>query len=226
MHHWVFLTGLKPQKNDMIDNLKTIKPLLNFSKEGDFYMLYVFKRKKDQPEAERDNHQSVRTIKTYCVDSVEYLEKRYHEIKKLCEMFKARAYIHVQKQNHKDVSLNMLSALAERIRDGVSNQKGLFESVVGQIKTNEKRFIIDIDNVSIDTFTHDPIQIKMREYINELQVEAGREQDMVFIKTKSGFHIITQPFNVKKFNVRYPKIDIQRKNPTLLYYPNSLDDEL
>jgi hypothetical protein len=189
-------------------------------------MLYVFKRKKDQPEGERDNHQSVRTIKTYCVDSVEYLEKRYDEIKKLCEMFKARAYIHVQKQNHKDVSLNMLSALAERIRDGVSNQKGLFESVVGQIKTNEKRFIIDIDNVSIDTFTHDPRQIKMREYINELQVEAGREQDMVFIKTKSGFHIITQPFNVKKFSVRFPNIDIQKKNPTLLYYPNSLDDGL
>lgn len=210
----------------MIDNLKTIKPLLNFSEEGDFYMLYVFKRKKDQPEGERDNHQSVRTIKTYCVDSVKYLEKRYDEIKKLCEMFKARAYIHVQKQNHKDVSLNMLSALAERIRDGVSNQKGLFESVVGQIKTNEKRFIIDIDNVSIDTFTHDPRQIKMREYINELQVEAGREQDMVFIKTKSGFHIITQPFNVKKFSVRFPNIDIQKKNPTLLYLPNSLDDGL
>ena len=210
----------------MIDNLKTIKPLLNFSEEGDFYMLYVFKRKKDQPEGERDNHQSVRTIKTYCVDSIEYLEKRYDEIKKLCEMFKARAYIHVQKQNHKDVSLNMLSALAERIRDGVSNQKGLFESVVGQIKTNEKRFIIDIDNVSIDTFTHDTRQIKMREYINELQVEAGREQDMVFIKTKSGFHIITQPFNVKKFSVRFPNIDIQKKNPTLLYYPNSLDDGL
>jgi hypothetical protein len=92
-----------------------IKPLLNFENEGDFYMLYVFKRKKDQPEGERDNHQSVRTIKTYCVDSVEYLEKRYDEIKQLCEMFKARAYIHVQKQNHKDVSLEMMVSLAERM---------------------------------------------------------------------------------------------------------------
>jgi hypothetical protein len=64
----------------MINNIDLIKPLLNFEKEGDFYMLYVFKRKKDQPEEERDNHQSVRTIKSYCVDSVEYLEKRYDEI--------------------------------------------------------------------------------------------------------------------------------------------------
>jgi hypothetical protein len=203
----------------MIDNIKIIKTLLNFEKEGDFYMLYVFKRKKDQPEGERDNHQSVRTIKTYCVDSVEYLEKRYDEIKQLCEIFNARAYIHVQKQNHSDVSLDMMVSLAERIKNGVKNQKGLFDSVVGQIKTNEKRWVIDVDNVSIDGFSHDKYYISMREYINELQLEAGKEQGMTFIKTKSGFHIITQPFNVMKFKEKYPDVDIQKKNPTVLYIP-------
>jgi hypothetical protein len=203
----------------MIDNIKIIKTLLNFEKEGDFYMLYVFKRKKDQPEGERDNHQSVRTIKTYCVDSVEYLEKRYDEIKQLCEIFNARAYIHVQKQNHSDVSLDMMVSLAERIKNGVKNQKGLFDSVVGQIKTNEKRWVIDIDNVSIDSFNHDSYYISMREYINELQLDAGKEQGMTFIKTKSGFHIITQPFNVMKFKEKYPDVDIQKKNPTVLYIP-------
>ena len=205
-----------------IDNLSTIKRLLNFENEGDFYMLYVFKRKKDQPEGERDNHQSVRTIKTYCVDSVEYLEKRYEEIKQLCEMFKARAYIHVQKQNHKDVSLNMMVALAQRIQDGNLKQKGLFDSVVGQLKTHEKRWIIDIDNVSTDSFAHEEYYTSMREYINELQEEAGKDKNMDFVKTKSGFHIITQPFNVMKFKEKYPDIDIQKKNPTLLYYPESL----
>ena len=48
----------------MIDNLEHIKPLLNFESVGDFYMLYVFKRKKDQ-STDKANHQSVRTIKTY-----------------------------------------------------------------------------------------------------------------------------------------------------------------
>jgi len=206
----------------MIDNFQSIKPLLNFEKPGEFYMLYVFKRKKDQPEGERDNHQSVRTIKTYCVNSVEYLEKRYDEIKQLCEMFKARAYIHVQKQNHKDVSLNMMVALAQRIQDGNHKQKGLFDSVVGQLKTHEKRWIIDIDNVSTDRFAHAEYYTSMREYINELQEEAGKDKSMAFVKTKSGFHIITQPFNVMKFKEKYPDIDIQKKNPTLLYYPESL----
>ncbi len=208
-----------------IDNINTIKRLLNFENEGDFYMLYVFKRKKDQPEGERDNHQSVRTIKTYCVDSVEYLEKRYDEIKQLCEMFKARAYIHVQKQNHKDVSLNMMVALAQRIQDGNLKQQHLFDSVVGQLKTHEKRWIIDIDDVSTDSFAHDQYYTSMREYINELQEEAGKDKSMTFVKTKSGFHIITQPFNVMKFKERYPDVDVQKKNPTLLYLPNCLMNE-
>jgi hypothetical protein len=121
------------------------------------------------------------------------------------------------------VSLEMMMSLAQKIKDGQHVQKNLFDSVVGQLKTNEKRWIIDVDNISIDGFNHSPSQIEMREFINELQKEAGREPHMTFIKTKSGFHIITQPFNVMKFKERYPQIDIQKKNPTLLFYPSSLD---
>lgn len=199
----------------MIDNLEVIKPLLNFSEKGDFYMLYVFKRKKDQPEGERDNHQSVRTIKTYCIDSVEHLERRYDEIKQLCEMFKARAYIHVQKQNHSDVSLDMLALLAERIKNGVKNQKGLFDSVVGQIKTHEKRWIIDVDT-------------KDKKFLRDITMDlmeiqpVGDKVEKV-IPTKNGFHLITCKFNVLEFKEKYPDVDIQKKNPTLLYLPSSLD---
>jgi hypothetical protein len=59
----------------------------------------------------------------------------------------------------------------------------------------------------------------MRGYITELQLEANKTLGMTFIKTKSGFHIVTQPFNVMKFKERYPDVDIQKKNPTLLFVP-------
>ena len=215
----------------MIDNIELIKPLLNFTEKGDFYMLYVFKRKKDQPEGERDNHQSVRTIKTYCIDSLEHLERRYDEVKQLCEMFKARAYIHVQKQNHKDVSLNMLALLAERIRDGVSNQKGLFDSVVGQIKTIEKRWIIDVD----DSHEPSPLMMAYIEYkcdpitkvkFDDLGMPIGHEvgpKIEAIIPTKNGHHLITKKFDVMKFKEAYPDLDIQKKNPTLLFLPKSLN---
>jgi hypothetical protein len=178
-------------------------------------MLYVFKRKKDQPEGERDNHQSVRTIKTYCIESIDHLEKRWDEIIQLCEMFKARAYIHVQKQNHFDVSLNMMVALAQRIQDGNNNQKGLFDSVVGQIKTQEKRWIIDVDVKDIG------FAEEVAEFINSLRPEGPKIEATV--PTKNGYHLITKRFDVKAFSEMYPEIDIQKKNPTLLYYPNSLD---
>ena len=202
----------------MVDNLEIIKPLLNFDNEGDFYMLYIFKRKKDQPENERDNHQSVRTIKTYCVDSVEYLEKRYDEIKQLCEMFKARAYIHVQKQNHKDVSLEMMMLLAERIKNGSHNQKGLFDSVVGQLKTYEKRWIVDVD-MKDEMVVH-----KIAHIINSIKPEGDKV--ISTIPTKNGYHLITKRFDVLEFN-KYMSLqgdvpEIQKKNPTLLFLPNSL----
>ena len=199
----------------MINNIELIKPLLNFTNEGDFYMLYIFKRKKDQPEDERDNHQSVRTIKTYCIDSVEYLEKRWDEIVGLCEMFKARAYIHIQKQNHKDVSLEMMMALAQKIRDGQHNQKNLFDSVVGQMKTYEKRWIVDLDT------TDENEVVRMTKIINVTRPEGDKVE--AIIPTKNGYHFITKRFDVKMFENVYPHVDIQKKNPTLLYYPNSLD---
>ena len=205
----------------MIDNIEQIKRLLNFTDEGDFYMLYVLKRKKDQPEGERDNHQSVRTIKSYCVNSVEYLEKRYDEIKQLCEMFKARAYIHVQKQNHKDVSLNMMVALAQRIQDGNHKQQGLFDSVVGQLKTHEKRWIVDIDTKSLSVRNR---IINIIENIKPMGVDSKIEE---IIQTKNGVHLITKKFDILEFNKKMEvgnktMPDIQKKNPTLLYYPESL----
>ena len=200
----------------MIDNIEHIKRLLNFEEKGDFYMLYVLKRKKDQPEGERDNHQSVRTIKSYCVDSIEYLEKRYDEIKQLCEMFKARAYIHVQKQNHRDVSLNMMVALAQRIQDGNHKQQGLFDSVVGQLKTYEKRWIVDIDTKD------EEIVEEVATFIN---TKCRPIQDKIcsIIPTKNGYHLITDRFDIITFFEKYPAIDVQKKNPSLLFLPNSLD---
>jgi hypothetical protein len=200
----------------MINNIEQIKSLLNFQNIGDFYYCLILKRKKDQPEGERDNHQSVRTIKTYCIESVDHLERRYDEIKQLCEMFKARAYIHVQKQNHKDVSLNMLASLAERIRDGVTNQKGLFDSVVGQIKTQEKRWIVDID------ITDYHAVYEITKFISTLQPEGPKVESV--IPTKNGWHLITGKFDVKTFKEKFPDVEIAKKNPTLLYFPNSLAD--
>jgi hypothetical protein len=129
-------------------------------------------------------------------------------------MFKARAYIHVQKQNHTDVSLNMMVDLAKRIQDGNHKQQGLFDSVVGQVKTQEKRWIVDIDTTDYHAVT------EVTQFITSLRPE-GPKVEMV-IPTKNGYHLITARFDVKTFSEKYPEISIQKKNPTLLYLPNVL----
>lgn len=215
----------------MIDNIDLIKPLLTFDKEGDFYQLFIFLRKKDQT-TDKSNHQSVRTIKSYCITSHEYLDKRYDEIKMLCEVFKARAYIHVCKQNHMDVSLNMISEIVTRIQSGQINQKNVFDSVVGQIKTTEKRWIVDVDEPNIS-----PLMIAHIEYgcrpiteltFDQVGIPTGYKvapKIETIIPTKNGHHIITKRFDVQAFKEKYPNVDIQKKNPTLLYYPNSLNND-
>jgi hypothetical protein len=202
----------------MIDNLELIKPLLKFENKGDFYMLYIFKRKKDQT-TDKSNHQSVRTIKTYCIDSIEYLEKRYDEIKQLCEMFKARAYIHIQSQNHQDVAMNMITEIVHRIQSGQINQQNVFDSVVGQIKTREKRWIVDIDTKDEEAVT------KIARLVDKIRPEGSKIEAV--IPTKNGYHLITKRFDVMEFN-KYMSLqgevpDIQKKNPTLLYFPESLE---
>jgi hypothetical protein len=201
----------------MINNIEVIKPLLNFENEGDFYMLYIFKRKKDQPEGERDNHQSVRTLRSYCIKSIEQLEAKYDEIIQMCEMFKARAYIHVQSQNHKDVSLLMMVELAQRIQNGVHEQQSLFDSVVGKLKTQEKRWVVDVDTKDTE------VLYDVARTIHSCKPEGAKI--ITHIPTKNGIHLITKRFDVMEFKNRYSDIDIQKKNPTLLYYPNSLDNE-
>lgn len=205
----------------MIDNKDLIKPLLSFENPGDFHMLYVFKRKKDQPEGEKENNQSVRTIKSYCVHSQEHLEERYQEIKDLCEYFKARAYIHIQTQNHKDIGLNMMIELATRLKDGAINQRNLFDSVVGQVKVVEKSWIVDVD------IREEGFRKNLIETINKLEPIDVTNKLIAEIPTRNGYHLITPPFNLRalssKIPKEYPMPDIQKKNPTLLYYPNSLN---
>ncbi len=104
--------------------------------------------------------------------------------------------------------------LAQRIQNGQHNQKGLFDSVVGQIKTQEKRWIVDLDT------TDENEVVRMTKVINATRPEGDKIE--CIIPTKNGYHFITSRFDVLQFKNVYPHVDIQKKNPTLLYLPNSL----
>ncbi len=194
--------------NAEIDNLNLIKLLLNFTDSGDFYMLYIFRRKKDQINPE--SHQSVRKIRSYCIENLKYLEERYLEIKNLCSFFNARAYIQINKHNHKDVSLDMMIAIAERLKHGHLCQKDLFDSVVDKCKSIDKRWLVDVDSKS---------ESYLSEIIEKIKSIRPNPKIHATIPTKNGYHVITDGFDVLEFKKSYSNVDIQKKNPTLLYMP-------
>lgn len=208
----------------MINNLELIKPLLTFKEEGDFYRLHIFKRKKDQT-TDKANHQSVRTIKTYSIYDLEYLEYRWDEIVQLCEMFKARAYISIQRLNDKDVALLMLKELAHRLYSNQQKMERLYDSVIGNMKSKDKRWIIDLDGNEV--FIHNDIE----NLINTLKPTDNTNKVITRIPTKSGMHLITTPFDLKQFKDLFSKNflsnlpDVQKANPTVLYIPNSLTND-
>lgn len=201
----------------MINYLYLLNPLLNFKEEGDFFRILILKRKKDQ-STEKSNHQSSRIVKTYSIYSIEQLESKMDEIIKLCELFKARAYITVGKLNDKDVSLMMMRALADKIYSKQNNNEFLYDSVVGSLKSKDKRWVVDID--SDDLAYTDSI-------IEELKsLPPFGRKIIAKIPTKSGIHLITNPFRrdffVKWYTFLGLNIDVQTNHLTILYIPDSI----
>lgn len=203
----------------MINNLNIILPFLEFKEEGDFFQLYVFVRKKDMA-TERSNRQSVRTIKTYTIRSKEYLEEKFEEIQLLCETFKARAYINLNRMNDGDVALKMIEKLVHCLQNKTTNVKGVYDSVVGNLPSKEKRWLTDLDEKHLQ---------HKQEYIDFINISepVGKKKIIIEIPTKNGIHIITHPFNTERFckhcelyGIECP--DIMKNSPTLLYIPRAL----
>lgn len=199
----------------MINNFQQISKLLQFRSDDDFYHLQIIKRKKDHPEIGSNSL----VIKTYYIKSEDHLAKVEPEIIALCNFHGARACINLNRRSFEKMAFHTLKKVTDQImnKDFKSVHKA-YESVCGAYANeSNKKWIIDIDNISIDGFNHQDSMIQLRSRIIELQIEAGHLQSMNFIRTKSGIHIISAPFNLQKFREEFPDIDVHKDNPTILY---------
>ena len=78
-----------------MDNIEKILPFLQFDSEDDFYFLQILQRKKENPQLGSNS----RVIKNYYITSQQHLLDKYEEIKKLCEVFNARASIRLNRRS-------------------------------------------------------------------------------------------------------------------------------
>lgn len=202
----------------MIDNLELFKPLLDFRNPGDFFYLMVVVRKKDQT-TDRANHQSVRTIKDYSIESLEYLESKYDEIRTLAEVFKARVYLGVNRLNDKQVTIRMMKELINRLESGNNDCRSLWASTVGTLSSQDKRWVVDLDGDDV---------LKKAEIIAKIEsLDPEGTKLLAEIPTLNGLHLITKPFRRDYFDqwckAENLAIDVQAgTNPSLLFIPQSL----
>lgn len=199
----------------MVNNFEQIKKLLIFASEDDFYHLQILKRKKEHPDLGSNSY----VVKTYYIGSLEYLDKKKEEIVNLCEFHDARACINLNRRSFEKIAFHTMQKVANQLmnRDYRSIRKA-YESCCGAYPNEpNKKWIIDVDNVSLDAIAHDKGLQKMIEQIEELQKQTGREPYLKYIRTKSGFHLISSPFRLDTFCKEYPEMMVHKDNPTILY---------
>ena len=202
----------------MIDNFKQIKTLLEFSSDDIYYHLQIIRRGKDHPKLPAAN----RMIKAYFICSLEGLDYVEDEIKKLCEFFKARAYINLAPKSIKKTTMLQIKYLAERAYIG--DYKKIWKSwntCAGEIKGEEPRWVVDIDDNSFSYPIKDKVY-NIRRLIDELMPKTPDRRIICEIPTKNGVHLITTPFNLQQFKKEYPDIDVHKNNPTILYIPDNI----
>jgi len=200
-----------------VDNFEQIKSLLVFDTEDDFYHLQILKRKKEH----LDLGSNSLVIKTYYVTSAEYLEMKRVEITQLCDFHSARAYINLNRRSFEKIAFNTLKKITDQImnRDFRSVRKA-YESTCS-VHSNEphRKWVLDVDweDYGDDEDRQKEALIAIRQNVELLLQEAGKELTVHVIKTKNGVHLITPAFNAQTFKEQFPEVDIQKNNPTILY---------
>lgn len=197
----------------MVDNFDLIESLLDFSNsDKEFYFVQVIQRKKDHKDSNRrlGRNNSARLIKAFYINDLKKWKEYKEEIIALSKLFNARAGINLNKRKYKEVALEMMEQLAHNIKSENYNVSKLYNSVCGQVKSKDRLWILDIDDINFNV-------LKMKEILYYLP--ASGDKYVATIPTKSGFHIITKPFNTLEFKKIYPQIDIHKNNPTNLYIP-------
>lgn len=200
----------------MIDNFDQIAELLHFPSSDNFYFVQVLQRKKDHAGVRiGGSNNNSRLIKSYHINSKEKLFVFKEEMVRLAEVFNARVGINLNPRSFEKTAFQLLEKVAHQMQNkNFYDVRKAYDSVCGNYHAEmDKRWIIDIDTKDMDEVN------RIQNLINELH-NAIKNRDyatLALIETKSGYHIISNPFNLEAFHQECPNIEVHKNNPTLLY---------
>jgi len=203
----------------MVNNFEQIRELLDFKSDDDFYFLQILQRKKDNKNGTKVNgsNNNSRLVKAYYVKSVEHFDFIVPEVIELCNIFNARAGFNLNKRSFRKMALQHLKKVTDQLINGSYDKAHkAYSSVVGAFSNDtDKKWVLDIDDV-------DDVSPLLLNFINNCEPKSKSLEDskiIALIPSKSGFHVITKPFNVMEFKKVYQEISIHKNNPTNLFIP-------
>lgn len=194
-----------------VDNFERIIRLLTFESEDEFYFMQILRRKKENVDMEANNF----VVKTFYVKSAEELMNLKSDVVFLCKHYNARAYINLNVKSFKKVTLATIKDMVQRVcDDNYAKPYKIFDSECGQCAPlRDKRWVVDFDYK--DGFDDRKISDAVNFIDRECQPEGVKF--IACLSTKNGKHVITTPFDLKKFKDEFPLVDVHKNNPTLLY---------
>lgn len=173
-----------------------------------FYYVVIMARKKDNIEL----HGNSLNIKEYLLESPEELLERKNEIKKICTLLHARAYISPNLKSLERCSCDALVRFTERIRNrDFRKPQAVVSSAINSISGCTKHLIVDIDDTT-----------EYSQYMKILTEDMGIDESEIFVvPTRTGVHLITPRFYKEKAAEKLDKIggnyEIKQNALTVLY---------
>lgn len=191
----------------MVDNIHLIKKFIKPKSQDSFYHLQIIQRRKENPNMNRNS----RTIKTYHIDSIDYLESHYEEIKAICNALNARVMINLNERSYYKTAYKNLENIAGTMSNSHFNKiHKCYDKACGQgHNDNVTKWILDVD-MPFDDYQYRDLH---------KAIESLDGTVLASIPSSSGYHIITNTFRLDFFKELYSDIEIQKNNPTNLYIP-------
>ena len=199
----------------MINNFEAIRDLLTFGDEDKFYLIQIFKRRKDNPDMKKD----MVIIDNYFVYELAHFDGLEEKIVDQCAKHNARAYIRLNRRSAKQVALKTLGRIAKMIEDeNYKHVQRAYLSCAGEFhKEEDKTWIIDLDRNGASDEAYDAYINSVIFEAQQLIQETGKDDTMSIIPTKNGLHLICRPFNLSKFKKIFPEVDVHKDNPVVLF---------
>ena len=198
------------------DNFQLIKPLLDFTDPKTFYFIQILTRRKENPEMK--SGQSV--VDNFYLYTEEDLDKLRDRLVERCEKHNARAYINLNRLDLEKIALYTQKEIIDLIiQQNFKAVKNAYATACGNhTSETNKRWVVDIDEEQLHLLPD------IRNLIGQLhsEIPGNKYRILAEIPTKSGVHIISEPFNMKKFSDTLGTsgpILVHKNSPTILYVP-------